>query len=73
MESSTEKYSRVCQMILDDGTTWDLSPNDKEALRYILGLVNAMADSLAETTGLPIPTVISNYSRVVEPAQSKFN
>lgn len=35
-ESNEEKLSRVEQMILDEGDTWDLSLNDKEAIRYVL-------------------------------------
>jgi len=38
MESNTDKLSRVRQMIKDDGQTWDLSPNDKAALEYVLSM-----------------------------------
>ena len=35
-ESFDEQLSRVEQMIADDGETWDLSPNDKAALKALL-------------------------------------
>jgi hypothetical protein len=41
-ESSEEKVSRVEQMILDDGDTWDLSPNDKDALRHVLSRIKVL-------------------------------
>ena len=70
MENASDKYGRVQQMILDDGGTWDLSPKDKAALRYVLGLVNSLADDLAAYTGQPIPKVIERHSDIVESAQS---
>lgn len=30
-ESASDKHARVLQMVIDDGGTWDLSPNDKKA------------------------------------------
>lgn len=68
----SEKYSRVQQMILDDGKTWDLSPNDKKALRFVLGLVNSMACDLASRTGLSVPVVIEQHGKLVESAQKRF-
>lgn len=58
-------------MILDKGDTWDLSPNDKSALRHVLGLVNSMANDLAEATGLPVPEIIKHHGKAVESAQSR--
>lgn len=47
MESPEDKYSRLEQMIADTGETWDLSPSDKAALQWILGVVNDLANQLA--------------------------
>lgn len=69
MESPSEKYSRVQQMIVDDGGTWDLSLNDKAALRYVLGLVNSLADEIADRSGYPIPQVIAQHAKIVESCQ----
>ena len=69
-----EHYSRVRSMILDDGGTWDLSPNDKTALRHVLGLVVLLAENIGEHTGLPIGEVIENYSaRVVAADEAESN
>ena len=35
-QSRDDMLSRVRAMVKDDGGTWDLSPNDKAALRYVL-------------------------------------
>jgi len=35
-ESPEDKFDRVQMMINDDGTTWDLSPKDKDALEFVL-------------------------------------
>ena len=56
-ESPQEMRSRVQQMTRDHGDTWDLSRNDRNALRYILGLVNLMADEIAEFRGTTAPEV----------------
>ena len=62
-------YSRVCEMLTAPDNKRDLSRNDREALRYVLGLVNALADTVAEQTGLPIPTVVDQHGAVVRKAQ----
>lgn len=67
-----EYYSRIQQMILDDGKTWDLSPKDKEALHFVLGLVNSMASELADMIGLSVPTIIGRHGKFVESAQARF-
>jgi len=69
METREDKYSRVQQMILDEGDTWDLSPNDKAALRHVLGLVNSMADDLAEATGLTCGEIVRHHGKRVEAMQ----
>lgn len=35
-QSHDDMLSRVRAMVKDDGGTWDLSPNDKAALQYVL-------------------------------------
>jgi hypothetical protein len=70
MESPEDKYSRVQQMILDEGNTWDLSPNDKAALRHVLGLVNSMADEIADATGQAVGYVWRRHGRLVETIQT---
>ena len=70
MESPEDKYRRVQQMILDNGDTWDLSPNDQAALRHVLGLVNSMADEIAGATGLTVGYVIRRHGRLVETIQA---
>lgn len=63
------EYSRVQAMILDDGQTWDLSVNDKNALRHILGLVNSLAGELADYTGLPVGTIVQRHTAFVKRVQ----
>lgn len=46
-ESFKEQLSRVQQMAEDDGETWDLSDNDKAALKAVLAAL-AAAPSLRE-------------------------
>lgn len=65
-ESAREKYSRVQQMVIDDGGTWDLSPNDKEALRHVLGLVNVLADEVAKFEGRSVPWVLNKFGGIVQ-------
>jgi len=60
------KLDRVRQMLLDTGQKWDLSPNDKEALRHVLGLINSLAFELAEITGHPVPTIINRHEAIIE-------
>jgi hypothetical protein len=42
METPEDMLHRVEQMIADDGGTWDLSPNDKTALRHVMSGYIAM-------------------------------
>ena len=65
-ENADQKYSRVVQMIVDDGGTWDLSPNDKAALRHVIGMVNVMADELAQEHGQTIPYEIKRVHEIVD-------
>lgn len=66
MESPEDKYSRVQAMISDDGGTWDLSPNDKAALRHVLGMVNSLADVVAQYEGSTVPRVLKRHGEIVE-------
>lgn len=43
-QSPEDCISRVEQMVADNGQTWDLSPNDKEALRYVLSRIETVDD-----------------------------
>jgi hypothetical protein len=70
-QTSEEMHSRVVQMILDDGSTWDLSPNDKDALHYVIGLVDVLARKLADHHGTTIPLEISWASKCVQPLVAK--
>ena len=40
-ETIQEQISRVRQMVIDDGDTWDLSDNDKAALKALLAALDA--------------------------------
>lgn len=55
-ESFDEQRARVEQMIADDGDTWDLSDNDKAALRAVLARVPAddgsFSRGIADEAGL---------------------
>ena len=57
-ESGPEKLQRVRQMATDTSGTWDLSPKDQLALRYVLKMVSVMADDLAAYTGDDVDTVL---------------
>ncbi len=65
-ETPDEMYSRVQRMVLDEGLTWDLSPNDRKALLFILGLVNVLADEMAKCLGQTVPKVLRDSARNVE-------
>ena len=65
-QSAHDKYARVQQMIIDDGGLWDLSHDDKEALRHVLGLVNVLADEIAKDDGTTVPGVLKKFGDVVE-------
>lgn len=63
--TSADCVSRVQQMVIDDGGTWDLSPNDKEALRHVLGMVNVLADDLAKYEGTTVPSILKAAGKYV--------
>jgi hypothetical protein len=65
-ESPSEKRLRLSTMLSDDGGTWDLSRNDKLAIKHALELIHKLADVIAEQTGLAIPSVIERIEREME-------
>lgn len=46
-----DKLSRVRTMVTDIGDTWDLSPNDKEALRHVLAMLDVAIEHMAALSG----------------------
>lgn len=44
-ESPEDMISRVRMMSEDDGCTWDLSPNDQAALKYVLSELKKVQSS----------------------------
>jgi DNA-binding MarR family transcriptional regulator len=62
----SDEYKRVQRMILDDGTNWDLTKTDKDALRHVLGLVNSLASELADYTGYPVATMVERHNGFVK-------
>jgi hypothetical protein len=69
-QTASDKYARVRTMLFDNGDTWDLSTNDKEALRHVLGMVNALASEVAEYRGTTVPDVIDSCNELVERGES---
>jgi hypothetical protein len=49
-ETPAEMVDRVKAMIADDGDTWDLSDNDREALRHVLAAL-LYSEGIAERVG----------------------
>jgi hypothetical protein len=70
-EDPDEKLSRVKMMVKDRGETWDLSPNDKAALRHVLGMVNWMAEALTEYWSDTFENVIERVGCNVERLQNR--
>jgi hypothetical protein len=70
-EDPDEKLSRVKMMVKDRGETWDLSPNDKAALRHVLGMVNWMAEALTEYWSDTFENVIERVGGNVERLQNR--
>ena len=60
-QTALDHQSRLRAMLANSGT-WDLSPNDTDAIRYALGLINVMADELAGYMGSTVPSVIDEFS-----------
>ena len=69
-QTAGDKYARVRTMLFDNGDTWDLSANDKEALRHVLGMINALASQVAEYTSKTVPDVIDSCNDLVEREES---
>lgn len=57
-ESGSDKRSRVASMIKDKGQTWDLSPNDKKALRHVWLLIEELAGEVAAYRGQDVTEAI---------------
>lgn len=67
-ESSSEMYSRVCQMIVQG----NLPNKDVSALRHVLGLVNALADTVATLSGSSFPAILEHHGKLVQKVQEIF-
>jgi hypothetical protein len=65
-ESPSERRLRLSTMLSDDGGTWDLSRNDKLAIKHAIELIHLLADWIAEQTGEAIPSVIERIERKIE-------
>jgi len=65
-ESGSEHRARVASMISDDGGTWDLSPNDKAALRHVMDLIDKLAEESSETDGIEPWEAIEWAERLME-------
>ncbi len=65
-ETGAEKLSRVCQMISDNGQTWDLSWRDKQAIHHALSLIDHFALAVARETKQPLSEVISRANRDID-------
>lgn len=46
-----DKLDRVRTMVHDNGDTWDLSPNDKAALRHVLSMLDIFVPHFAALSG----------------------
>lgn len=66
MITPVEKRCRLGDMVVDNSRKWDLSPNDKDAIRYALAMLYAMADELARRRGSTVPAVLDQFSELVE-------
>lgn len=61
-----EALSRLSAMCQPNQQTWDLSPNDVDAIRHVLGIVNALADYVACYEGSTVPQAISEAGQRVD-------
>jgi hypothetical protein len=68
--TASDKYARVRAMFFDNGDAWDLSADDKEALRHVLGMINALASEVAEYRGTTVPDVIDLCNDLVDHGES---
>ena len=68
-QTASDKYARVYKLLGDEGETSErliLSPNDKAALRHVLGMVNELASAVAYYKGSTVPVVIASCHAVVD-------
>lgn len=70
MQTADDKYRRVQQIVVDEGGTWDLSKNDKDALRYVLSLVNSLAETVADSSGCTVGEVLRQHAGYIESQSS---
>jgi hypothetical protein len=61
-------YSRVT-MMTQPSLTWDLSPNDIEALRCVLVMVNVLADRVAHEEQINRESVLKKYGELLDDIQ----
>jgi len=66
-----DKLERVRLMLLDQNQTWDLSPNDRDALRHVLGLVMSMADEIARQDGWTVGHALRRHHQIVAREQAE--
>jgi hypothetical protein len=52
MQTDEDKLSRLRQMAIDQGDTWDLSGNDQEAIQYGLDQIEILRKGLNESVKL---------------------
>lgn len=57
METPEEMMSRLRQMSSGSSETWDLSPNDQAAIKYLIGLNESLVRDLAEIRSGADPTL----------------
>ena len=51
MTTPADKLSRVREMLQNDGRRWYLSPNDKDALRHVLAMLDIFVPHFAALSG----------------------
>ena len=60
------KHYRLIQAMIAWPPAWNRMPENEHALRFLLGLVNSLADELAAYAGKPVPDVLEYHSKLVE-------
>jgi hypothetical protein len=53
-------------MSKDNGQTWDLSGNDQDALRHVLGLIESLAADIAELNQMLPSEIIAHHAKSIE-------
>ena len=65
-----QAIGRLSAMCQPNQQTWDLSPNDVDAIRRVLGILNALADYVAVYEGKTIPQAINEAGQRVDNGES---